>query len=259
MKNNITIIALITLMSSCGQASIENIEMKTTSTTEDNTKNETMNNHTLKSSLDQRKADFNEKASDDKKRIYAEGIDAVVKSGVTLSAKQVGDQAPDFELTDALGKKVKLSERLKKGPVILTWYRGGWCPYCNITLSRLQAELPNFKAAGAELIALTPELPDSSMNTTEKNALDFQVLSDVGSKVARDYGVLYTLTDDVADIYNAGFGLDRYNGDNKHELPLAATYVIDRDGVIRYAFLDADYRNRAEPSEILAALRSLKD
>lgn len=188
--------------------------------------------------------------------MYGEGIDAVVKSGITESAKQVGETAPNFALKNALGKTIELTDYLKKGKVILTWYRGGWCPYCNLTLHQLQEELPNFEANNATLIALTPELPDKSMTTAEKNDLKFEVLSDVGNKVAREYGIVFALTDEVAKSYNAAFDMNAYNGDESNELPLAATYIIDEDGQIIYAFLDADYRNRAEPSDLTEVLKN---
>jgi peroxiredoxin len=213
---------------------------------------------TLQKKLDQKKADFNAKAPAEKKRIYQEGIDAVVATGILEKAIQVGDTAPDFTLKNALGEKVSLYNQLKKGAVILTWYRGGWCPYCNITLHELQQELPNFKAAGAHLLALTPEVPDQSISTAEKHELEFEVLSDVGNVVGKNYGIVYTLTPEVAEIYQAAFGLHQYNGDTSNELPLAATYVIDENGVVQYAFLDAEYRNRAEPSEILEAVKKIK-
>lgn len=211
----------------------------------------------LKSTLDARKNSFGKKAPTDVKKIYADGIRSVEESGITTSAKQVGDIAPDFTLTNASGEKILLSEALKKGPVVLTWYRGGWCPYCNLALHAMQKELPNFKAAGATLFALTPEVPDKSMSTAEKSELKFQVLSDLDNTVAREYGVVFKLTDDVAAIYEEKFGLSEYNGNESAELPLAATYVINTEGKIIYAFLDADYRNRAEPSEISDVLRSL--
>ena len=211
----------------------------------------------LKTTLDARKNAFGKKAPGDVKKIYADGIRYVEESGITASASQVGDMAPDFALTNAAGEKVKLSGALKQGPVVLTWYRGGWCPYCNLTLHAMQRELPNFKAAGATLFALTPEVPDKSMSTADKNELEFQVLSDLDNHVAREYGVVFKLTDEVAAIYEEKFGLSDYNGNRSAELPLAATYVINTDGKIVYAFLDADYRNRAEPSEITEVLKSL--
>jgi peroxiredoxin len=207
--------------------------------------------HTLKSQLDEKKMSFEIKADEYKKRVYKEGIDAVAESGVLASAKQVGDTAPDFVLNNAVGEPVQLQEYLKKGKVVLTWYRGGWCPYCNLTLHELQLQLDNFKLNGATLIALTPELPDSSISTTAKHDLEFEVLSDVGNKVAKEYGIVFKLTDEVAALYNQAFDMNGYNGDESNELPLAATYIIDENGQIIYAFLDADYRNRAEPSELV--------
>lgn len=209
----------------------------------------------LKSKLEEKKASFEAKADDNKKRAYREGIESVVNSGITSTAKQVGNKAPNFTLNNALGKPVELKDYLKKGKVVLTWYRGGWCPYCNMTLHQLQQELPNFKANGASLIALTPELPDKSISTAEKNDLEFEVLSDVGNKIAKEYGIVFKLTDEVAGMYNKGFDMNSYNGDESNELPLAATYIIDENGEIIYAFLDADYRNRAEPSELTEFLK----
>lgn len=211
----------------------------------------------LQDELNEKKANFEQKASDEKKRIYADGITSVKNSGITESALNLGDKAVDFSLKNAKGEIITLYEELKKGPVVLTWYRGGWCPYCNITLHYLQEELPNFKAAGANLIALTPEKPDSSLSTIEKNELEFEVLSDLNNVVAKKYGIVFTLTPEVANAYQQSFDLHAYNDSESNELPMAATYVIDQNGIIRYAFLHEDYRNRAEPSDILKAIRSL--
>ncbi|APG65774.1 peroxiredoxin [Tenacibaculum todarodis] len=198
------------------------------------------------------------KFTDEKKQIYADGISSVANSGVLESALKVGDKAHNFTLKNALNESVTLYDELKNGPVVLTWYRGGWCPYCNITLHALQEKLPEFKQEGATLLALTPELPDNSLSTSEKNNLEFIVLSDLGNTIGKKYGVVYSLTDDVATIYNAGFGLNNVNGDTSNELPLAATYVIDINGIIKYAFLDADYTKRAEPKEVLSILKKIK-
>ncbi len=192
-----------------------------------------------------------------------EGVPALFEAGVEAvadtvkKAKQVGEKAPDFTLKNAQGEEVQLAQLLKKGPVVLTWYRGGWCPYCNITLAALQEELPNFEAAGAQLLALTPELPDKSLSTQEKNELKFPVLTDLNSKVAEEYGLLFKLTPEVAKVYDSFFDLEATNGAEapKHTLPLAATYIIGQDGTIQWAFLDADYKKRAEPSEISAFLK----
>lgn len=218
--------------------------------------NQENNSGTLQSVLNQRREDFTAKAPEEVKKAYEKGVEAVANSGVLDLAKKVGDTAPDFALQNALGNTIKLSDYLQKGAVVLTWYRGGWCPYCNMTLHRLQSELPNFKALGANLIALTPELPDKSLTTKEKHDLQFEVLSDVGNTVAKDYGIVFKLTPEVAAIYHKSFDMHSYNGDDSDELPLAATYIINQEGKITYAFLDTDYRNRAEPSEVLGALKS---
>ncbi|WFB34538.1 peroxiredoxin-like family protein [Kiritimatiellota bacterium B12222] len=217
-----------------------------------------MNEPSLKSQLENRKQNFSKTAPDDLKKIYAHGIESVEKEGVVKHAKQVGEQAPNFTLKNATGEDVQLEKLLKNGPVILTWYRGGWCPYCNLTLNALQKELPSFEAEGATLIALTPELPDNSMSTAEKAELEFVVLSDLNNKVAHDYGIVFELPPDLATIYENKFSLSTTNGTHSNELPLAATYVIKPDGTITYAFLDADYRNRAEPEEILNALKEIQ-
>jgi peroxiredoxin len=216
---------------------------------------ETNEKATLKSMLDEKKKNFELNADDHKKKIYKEGIESVENSGILGNALNVGDQAPNFTLNNALGESVELYQYLKKGKVVLTWYRGGWCPYCNLTLHQLQLELPEFEANGATLIALTPELPDKSLSTSEKHDLKFEVLSDLGNTIAKEYGIVFKLTDDVADAYSKSFGISEYNGDESNELPLAATYIIDEDGKIVYAFLDADYRNRAEPSELTEFLK----
>ncbi len=240
------------------QVTWSDITFNTDLTKADFKKENTMNNpraSSLKSKLDEKKENFELKADDNKKRAYREGIESVENSGIISKAKQVGDKAPNFTLTNALGKPVELYDYLKKGKVILTWYRGGWCPYCNLTLNQLQEELPIFNANGANLIALTPELPDKSTSTTEKHDLEFEVLSDVSNKIAKSYGIVFKLTDEVAEMYNKSFDMNSYNGDKSNELPLAATYIINEKGKIIYAFLDADYRNRAEPSELTEFLK----
>ncbi|QCX39656.1 AhpC/TSA family protein [Aureibaculum algae] len=209
----------------------------------------------LEKELNDRKASFEASASNEKKTKYAAGIKSVAKRHIVSNALQVGDTAINFTLTNASGKNITLFDELKNGPVLLMWYRGGWCPYCNMALHYMQESLSEFKKYGANLLALTPEVPDHSITTKEKNELQFEVLSDIDNEVARQYKVVYKLTDDVAEIYENSFELSKYNGNDKAELPLAATYIIGQDKVIKYAFLDADYRNRAEPNDLITFLK----
>ena len=169
--------------------------------------------------------EFREKSSrnapPDRIRAYEQGIEEVRKSGVIDKALKVGDRAPDFELPDASGKKVKLSELIARGPVVVTWYRGGWCPYCNIALRGFHKSLPEIRAAGASLVAISPETPDNSLSTAEKNHLDFEVLSDRGNKVAHTYGVAYKVPNVIAEQFKGRLDLAKHNGDESGSCPLA--------------------------------------
>lgn len=215
----------------------------------------------LQSQLEARSAEAAKKGDPAVRAEYARGIEAVATSGILDQAKKVGDKAPDFTLKNATGKEVSLKSLLRDGPVVLTWYRGGWCPYCNIAMAALQKELPEIKKAGAQLIALSPELPDKTLSTSEKNHLEFEVLSDLNHTVADGYGIVFELTPKVRELYKKNFDLTEFNGKDAGDgkLPLAATYIIDTDGTIRWAFLDADYRKRAEPSEIADFLEEIEE
>ena len=172
----------------------------------------------------------------------------------------VGDPAPDFALPSATGREVRLSELLEGGPVVLTFYRGAWCPYCNTQLRDYQDALGDVERAGATLVAVSPQAPDGSMTTAQKNGLAFPVLSDVGNGVSRRYGLVYAVDDRTRERYQAvGVDLEAVNGaaggGAAWELPVPATYVIDRGGTIRAAFVEADYTQRASARQVIDALR----
>jgi len=179
-----------------------------------------------------------------------------IRNGLAKTVLKAGDRAPPIVLTDAKGAIVDIKSLLSRGPVIVTFYRGGWCPYCNLELRAFQQILPEIKAVGAALVAISPEKPDDTLSTAEKNALDFEVLSDVGQKVGRAFGLVYTFSDELKWAYRE-FGLDipGKNGADEWALPISATYVIRQDGTIAYAYTDADYRDRAEPAAVLRALK----
>jgi peroxiredoxin len=176
----------------------------------------------------------------------------------TFSAPEVGDPAPDFVLPDARGGRVALSELVAAGPVVLVFYRGAWCPYCNLQLQAYQRAWGQFEDAGATLVAISPETPDNSLSTQEQNALAFPVLSDTGSHVAERYGLVFTLDDIARDVHQeVGIDLAQRNGDDTWRLPAAATFVVSTDGRIAYASVSADYRWRVGADEVLTVLRNM--
>lgn len=214
---------------------------------------------TLAAQLEKLSEKFDAEFPEEVKVLISRGVAATAESGITEKAIQVGGEAPDLSLSNAVDTEVSLSALLENGPVVLTFYRGGWCPYCNATLRAYQDALEDIKKAGGQLVALTPELPDKSLSTKEKNELEYEILSDVGQSVARSYGVVASMSPELAKLYKEVVELNSYNGADAaaDELPLAATYVIDSSGTVRWAFLDADYRKRAEPAAIVAALEAL--
>ncbi|MFE3195727.1 peroxiredoxin-like family protein [Nocardia sp. NPDC059240] len=166
-------------------------------------------------------------------------------------ALRVGEIAPDFTAVDATGRTFSLGTALADGPVVLAFYRGAWCPYCNLQLATLQSALDEITARGARLVALSPETPDNSLSLAEKHALKFEVLSDPSNRVADEYGLVFTIDPGIRDNYHA------VGNDLSHigwRLPVPATYVIGTDRRIRFAHIDGDYRKRAEAADILKAL-----
>jgi peroxiredoxin len=192
------------------------------------------------------------------RKAKAASVAQVVQSGVPQTALKVGDRAPNFTLTNATGQSVSLYTQLQQGPVVLTWYRGGWCPYCNLQLRSYLQLVPQLAELGTTLFALTPELPDNSLKTSEKLNLNFQVLTDRGLAVSDQFGLSFTLAPETAEKYNKMFDLTAYNGTTDNRLPVPATYVIDQQGVIRWAYVNPDYTQRAAPEDMLAAVRALK-
>lgn len=169
---------------------------------------------------------------------------------------KVGDKAPLFSLKNHLGKTVELRSLLGKGKVIISFYRGEWCAYCNLEIKALQDRLSDFQTLGASLIAITPESADHSLSIVKKHQLKFPVLTDLGSIVAKTYKLVFELSEEANTIYEKfGIHVEKRNADHSRTLPVPATFVIGEDRIIKYAFVDADYSNRAEPEEIVAVLK----
>ncbi|AQU79485.1 MULTISPECIES: peroxiredoxin-like family protein [Planococcus] len=171
---------------------------------------------------------------------------------------RTGEQAPNFNLPNAAGETVELYEQLKKGPVVLTFYRGNWCPYCNMELRAYQQIIGEIHDQGAELIAISPQTPDQSMSIQEKHDLEYLVVSDEGNTVANQFNLVYQLPEYLVELYKAiGLDVAKHNGDDTWTLPVSATYIIQTDGTIAYEYTKSDYKDRVEPSDVLQELKKI--
>ena len=213
----------------------------------------------LKQASSEFKAQVQEKLGE-KFSILAGDVERVRAAGTIDRALKVGQSAPDFTLPDAFGKEVSLRSMRAKGPVVISFYRGEWCPFCNLEMRALQEALPKIQKLGATLIAISPEKPDHAMVAIEKNKLTFPVLSDFGNKVARQFGIVFQVGQEVIEFSKNVFKNDLAlrNGEDSYELPVPATYVVDQSGLIRFAHVSVDYMTgRAEPEAVVAALEGI--
>jgi peroxiredoxin len=189
-------------------------------------------------------------------------IDRAVKqlhaSGLTAGALHAADRAPVFELPDGDGALWRSEDLLRHGPLVIVFYRGRWCAYCNAQLVALQQVHSRIAAAGASLVAISPQTQKHSYLTRDMHRLRFPVLSDTGNGLARQFGLVYRVPAELQQMYESIFTkLPGYNGDQSWELPITATYIVRSDSTIAYAQLDADWRQRAEPEEVLSSLAQL--
>ena len=213
----------------------------------------------LQQQLSELKTNLKSQIPEDVFQKFEESIQTLDESGIANNAPKVGDQLHNFVLSNQLGQQRSLAELRKSGPVVIVFYRGGWCPYCNMELRAYQRILPQLKASGAQLVAITPELPDSSLSTSEKNELEFEVLSDVGTDYVREIGLAFSLPVALREIYaNLGGDLEKFNGAGNFNLPIPATLVVNTDGKIAFAHVDVDYTTRANPEDVLKTIHNIK-
>lgn len=190
--------------------------------------------------------------------VFETDANQLQKNHPSVLKVKVGDRAPAFVLPNAVGETVQLADLLQQGQVVLTFYRGTWCPYCNLQLSLYQKSLDSIHQRGASLVAISPQTPDQSLSIKEKNELQFEVLSDAGNQVARQYTTVFRYADaPLATMGELGYDFDSFYSDDSHELPIPAVFVIDQQGYVVFAQSEGgDYRNRVEPQVILNALQS---
>jgi len=194
---------------------------------------------------------------------FMKGVDDAISQAKAFeqgaNAISVGQQAPNFELPNPNGEIISLEQLLTKGPVIVTFYRGSWCPYCNLQLRALQARLEEINALDATLVAISPQVPDGSMTKDEISKMDFTVLSDQDAKIASQYGVAWEVPTFLLEHMRIDRNLDleTINNGNGSVLPIPATFVLDRHGIITWRYVDVDYRTRSEPDDVIKALKKL--
>ncbi len=200
---------------------------------------------------------FKKKAPIEIQEIMLAATKKLQDESISKNALKVGDKFENVELFNIDGHSVKLHDYFKNNEfLVVNFYRGGWCPYCNLELKALQEILDDLKALNTSLIAVSPQTPDNSLSTKEKNELEFEVLSDIGNKVAKKVGLVFSLADELKPIYKE-FGIDipASNNDETYDLPMPATYVINKNKEIIFSYIDEDYTKRSEPSDILEAIK----
>lgn len=194
---------------------------------------------------------------------FMKGVDEVIAKAKAFkegeNALKVGDKAPDFTLPNAKGASISLNKLLNKGPVVVTFYRGDWCPYCNLQLRALQAKLNQIHELGANLVAISPQVPDGSLTESEISKMEFIVLSDQNANVASKYGVAWEVPEFLMEHMRIDRGLDleTINNGNANILPIPGTFIIGEDGDVKWNYVNVDYRTRSEPDEIIEALKKL--
>lgn len=184
---------------------------------------------------------------------------ALIASGAAGRAKKAGDKAPLFTLKDPEGNPVSAADLLQRGPLVLSFYRGVWCPYCNMELQALEAARPDFAALGATLVAISPQTAPNSRKSVRQNGLGFPILSDAKGEVGAAFGLRFALPDYLVELYKSlKNDLPAFNDDPSWTLPMPARYVIGQDGTILYAEVNPDYTRRPEPADMLPVLRAAR-
>lgn len=215
---------------------------------------------TLQTKLDSFKSGFEKQVPQSALDVMHKSTDDLRASGILDATVKVGDQLDDFTLSNQDGAPVPLSTLVESGPVILSFFRGTWCPFCNLELEALNDALADFSAAGVRFVAVSPQTSEHSAKLKADKGLDFDILSDVGNGLAETLGVAFAVDAELRKIYESfGVKLPDYNGDDSWRLPMPTRLVIDQDRIVRHAEIDPDYTVRPEPSETLSVVQGLKE
>ena len=176
-------------------------------------------------------------------------------SKLVMSSLKVGDKMPSFALFNATSKIIKSEDLLSNGPLVINFYRGGWWPFCNLELGGYQEIIDEIHRKGAQLVAITPELPNETLSTAEKLNLEYEILSDTNNEIGKKFGIVFSMEDELKDVYK-GFGVDLVTtqGNDNFELPAPGTFVVDKNGFVLLAHVDVNHTSRMEPEEVLLVL-----
>jgi len=212
----------------------------------------------LKEELDQKLDELFSAIPDDAKKKMEEGQKEIDKMNIEKNARKKGNPIPMFGLKNTSGKKIESAELLKKGPVVISFYRGGWCPFCNLEMAALHDAIPEFEKLGASFIAISPELPEYAAETAANFGLNTEILVDTDNKVANLFGLVFQLPEVLRPVYkDLGIDIPFRNGNESYEIPVPGTYVVDQNGIIVESFIDPDYSKRMEPDKIIETLKKL--
>jgi peroxiredoxin len=187
--------------------------------------------------------------------VHARVIDELKANHLAENVLSIGEKSPSFQLRDHNGAPVASAELLNKGRLVICFFRGRWCPFCVGQLEAMNLIAPQIGRAGASLVAISPQTVQQSFFMADQHKLRFPLLSDAGNQVARQFGLVYRVPDDQQAIYRRAFiNLPFANGDEGWELPIPATFILDRDGTVLYASANPDYSERPEPLDLLKKL-----
>lgn len=213
---------------------------------------------TLAEKIQKMQSEFMKGVPENVLKTMQEGMKEIIAQDIEKKSLKEGDTIPFFSLPNAYGRVITIGDLLARGPIVISFYRGQWCPYCNLELPALQEVVPVLQKLGASLVAISPNLPDNTLSSVKKHSLGFEVLSDIGNRVAKQFGIVFTLPESLRAVYK-DFGIDipGSNGDDTYTLPLPATFIVDQKGFIRHAFVKSDYTKRMEPQDILSAVTAV--
>lgn len=214
---------------------------------------------TLKQDIEEMQKKNFKDVSEETIKIFQGATGKLIATGLAERSLKKGNKIPEFTLPTIHGKMVSSKDLLKKGPLVISFTRGSWCPYCNLEIAALQKVYPEIKKLRANLISISPSRAEKYSEMETKHSLTFDLLSDEGNKVAKKFGLVFELDEKLKPLYKQwGIDIPGHNGDESFELPVPATYIVNQSGEIVYSYVNPDYTKRAEPSEIVSFLKSIK-